>query len=297
MRTFGKLGKLNRLGLAAAAALSLALAGQSAASAATTPAPTTSNVTYYLSLGDSLAQGYQPGLGNTNQGYADQLFAKLSQTRPGLRLVKLGCTGETSVTFVAGGHCAYDGYSSQLAAAEAFLSSHRGQVSFVTLNIGANDLNACAGPTGVDAACVPGALSTVRTNLTALLARLHIAGGKSPVYVGNGTYDPLLATWLTGPAGQTVAAQSVQVVGQFNTQEAADYAAEDFRTVDSDQLWHTADFTSTMTLPGVGTVPLNVGLICAYTTQCTAARDLHPTPAGYGLIADAFLATINSAAG
>ena len=45
-------------------------------------------VTYYLSLGDSLAQGYQPiggppsgsGLVGYNQGYADQLF-KLARTR------------------------------------------------------------------------------------------------------------------------------------------------------------------------------------------------------------------------
>ncbi len=55
---------------------------------------------YYLSLGDSLSQGVQPGpTGHdvaTAHGYPDQLAAMLRTHLPHLRLVKLGCSGETT---------------------------------------------------------------------------------------------------------------------------------------------------------------------------------------------------------
>src|SRR5947209_18653616 len=61
---------------------------------------------YYLSLGDSLAQGMQPDTAgitrNTNQGYTDQLYALESRRIPRLKLVKLGCGGETTSSFLTG---------------------------------------------------------------------------------------------------------------------------------------------------------------------------------------------------
>lgn len=98
---------------------------------------------YYLALGDSLAFGYQPDLDYTH-GYADDVFNAL-QARGTRTLVNLGCPGETSETFI-GGRCPYPFlrkfpyFASQLAAALAFLHQHAGQVSPVTLDIGANDL-------------------------------------------------------------------------------------------------------------------------------------------------------------
>jgi len=75
---------------------------------------------YYLALGDSLAQGVQPDPAGasvaTRHGYPDQLAAALRQRDPGLRLVKLGCSGETTGTMISGTHCAYPA-GSQLAAA------------------------------------------------------------------------------------------------------------------------------------------------------------------------------------
>src|SRR6266550_1668499 len=67
------------------------IAGTPTAAAAETPAPV-----YYLSLGDSLAAGTQPGRLFTNEGYADQLATLLRPRMPNLRLVKLGCPGETT---------------------------------------------------------------------------------------------------------------------------------------------------------------------------------------------------------
>ena len=102
--------------------------------------------TYYLALGDSLSQGVQPdaagGDVETGQGYADQLYAALLPAHPGLRLVKLGCPGETSKTMIDGGICRYPG-GSQLAAAVAFLRAHRGRMFLITIDIGANDPEDC----------------------------------------------------------------------------------------------------------------------------------------------------------
>ena len=62
----------------------------------------------------------------------------LRRSQPGLRLIKLGCPGETTGSMVDGGSCRYQG-GSQPAAAVSFLRAHRGHVSLITLDIGAND--------------------------------------------------------------------------------------------------------------------------------------------------------------
>ena len=81
--------------------------------------------TYYLALGDSLAQGVQPNASGvsvmTRDGYPDQAYAALRASRPGLKLVKLGCPGETTTSMINGGICRYRG-GSQLAATVAFIS-------------------------------------------------------------------------------------------------------------------------------------------------------------------------------
>lgn len=42
------------------------------------------DTTYYISLGDSLASGYQPDVDkDTDVAYTDQLFAQLKQRTPG----------------------------------------------------------------------------------------------------------------------------------------------------------------------------------------------------------------------
>jgi len=45
-------------------------------------------------------------------------------------------------------------------------------------------------------------------------------------------------------------------------------------------------------MPGIGTVPRNVALICQWTWACAAPPrrpNQHPNQAGYAVIADAFL--------
>jgi hypothetical protein len=119
------------------------------------PAAASARTTWYVSLGDSLARGVQPNAAGksvvTNRGYADALFKAERRSRRGLRLKKLGCPGETTTTMIKGGICRYAG-GSQLAAAKKFLRTHR--VAFVTLDIGANDVDGCLKNGSIDIACV-----------------------------------------------------------------------------------------------------------------------------------------------
>lgn len=75
------------------------------ATAAVTQTPTAALAAtpahYYLALGESLAASAQPN-GDFQHGYAEQLYEKLRQQDPGLRLVKLGCGGETTTSMVYG---------------------------------------------------------------------------------------------------------------------------------------------------------------------------------------------------
>src|SRR5262249_59565824 len=106
----------------------------------------------------------------TRRGYADQVYAALRRSRPGLRLVKLGCPGETTRTMIAGGICRYLG-GSQLASAVAFLRAHRGHVLLVTIDIGANDAEHCGSAQGLGklASCLRPGIPQAPRNLAPTL--------------------------------------------------------------------------------------------------------------------------------
>ena len=187
----------------AAVAATVAMAGGAPAFAAHRASSTTT-ASYYLSLGDSLAQGVQPNSSGTsvetNQGYPNQLFAALRTANPTLKLVKLGCPGETTGTMINGGICSYS-TGSQLAQAAAFLASHKGKVQLVTIDIGANDLNPCLGLPTLNqiVACLAKVFPQIQTNLTTIMNTLSTASGSGePPIIGMTYYDPELANWLKG---------------------------------------------------------------------------------------------------
>ncbi|MQY03343.1 SGNH/GDSL hydrolase family protein [Actinomadura macrotermitis] len=242
---------------------------------------------YYLALGDSLSVGAQPGKGPTDEGYTDRLYADLKTRDPNLRLVKLGCGGETTTTLLKGGICAYPA-GSQMNAAVAFLKEHRGHVRYVTLNIGAND-TACT--LGGDLLCGVQGVGAVIGNLPQITTGLRSAGGDGPVYAGMTYYDPGLASWVQSDAGKAVAIGSVGLVDIFNTWESGVYAASGFKVADVNAAFDTHDFFTQAELKPYGTVPLNVARICAWTYQCTH-NDGHATPEGYRRIAATFLRAV-----
>ncbi len=255
----------------------ITLATGTAASASAAPA-------YYVSLGDSLAAGTQPGHFSTNESYTDQLFADLRAGRPTLQHVKLGCPGETTASMItpdlpfegrnAHNPCQYP-HGSQLAEAVSFLHAHQKFVALVTIDIGPNDLFRGGG--------VP----AITTNLPVILAALREAAGPGVPIIGMNFYDPFLApVWFSNPAGLgTEIAQAVGLNGVFD----AIYAAAGIPVADVGTAFQT-----TVTTP-IGGVPLNVLRICAWTWMCAPAPlgpDIHANAAGYHVIALAFEAKL-----
>lgn len=168
------------------------IAGHRASAAA--PGSTVGPKAYYLALGDSLAYGFQPNL-DMDAGYAVDFAANLQAHNPTTTLVDMGCTGETTVTFINGGcpyrsifspHYSYNG--PQLQAALNFIQQHPGQVSPVTIDIGANDfLNILDHKTCTFTGNVTQTVQTIATNFQSILSQLKTAL--------NGTGDLITMTY------------------------------------------------------------------------------------------------------
>ena len=274
----------------------LAVAGCSAAPGSPHPHHARPPVSYYLSLGDSLAQGVQPNASGasvrTQQGYANQLFAALRSSRPGLRLVKLGCPGETTATMMKGGICTYPG-GSQLAAAVRFLHAHRARVLLITIDVGANDPNSCI--TQPSAAklltCVGRFVPQASANIGKILTRLRQADPKARIIAMN-YYLPALAQWRQGPAGRAFARLSELAATGYNAVLTRVYKEHGVGVADVFGAFHTSDFSPQVTLRGLGRLPRNVAAICQWTWECAApprGPNEHANQAGYQVIARAFL--------
>jgi lysophospholipase L1-like esterase len=264
---------------------------------------------YYLSLGDSLSVGVQPTTAGvdetTGAGYPNQLNAMLNSDGPAMRLVQLGCSGETTTTILDGGICGYSGdqltsqtgdTGNQAAAALAFLAAHKGHVRLITLDIGANDLNPCIAKgtiSGIEA-CLPGVLSTISENLTTLVGEIRQAAPHVPI-IGMNYYDPELAEWLTGSTGQAFATDSVELSGVFNSTLESVYKAYNVPVADVATAFGTSDMTRQVTLPQLGTLPKNVAEVCELTWECVAppqGPNEHCNVSGYRVIARAFFAAL-----
>jgi lysophospholipase L1-like esterase len=258
---------------------------------------------YYLALGDSLSRGVQPDPNGqnhpTDQGYADDLAGVGRLILPQLQLVKLGCETEETTASMIGlvpSKCPYD-HGSQLADAEAFLRAHRGSTVLVTIDIGANDLSLCISrATGaIDMACDQSTFQQAPANLATILARLRAAAGQRVPILGMNFYDPFLAAWLQGPAGQALARLSVQLVTQYNDLLEAAYRGAGVPVANVQDAFATTNFTDLVTLPTIGQVPVNVARICQWTWMCAPppqGPNVHGRPEGYWVMAGAFVAAL-----
>ena len=253
---------------------------------------------YYLALGDSLATGEQPNQ-DANQGYANQLDAQLRSHGRVLSLDDLGCAGETTWTFIHGGICGYPdgpGMGDQLGAAVDFLRAYPGQVPLITIDIGGNDLNDCDGLSSVSAAgaCGKSLIPGMSRNLTAILKALR-AADPSAVITGLNYYVPQVAYWLDGAAGRSLATAQISVTKSMNAALAADYKAATAGYADVFSEFESDDLTDMTTLPGYGSVPVAVALVCEWTWMCAAppeGGDDHANQEGYGAIAAAIYAVL-----
>ncbi|WP_161975394.1 SGNH/GDSL hydrolase family protein [Tengunoibacter tsumagoiensis] len=225
---------------------------------------------YYIALGDSVAYGYQPDL-DWRSGYSTDLYHHL-QSKGTSTYDNLACPAETSTTMI-NGNCPYTiihkypYLEPQLNAAIEYLQAHPGQVSPVTLQIGANDIlpdinkSTCSTNTAQFATD----LATLDANLTqTILPRLKAALTVNGQLTGDlilvNYYDPY----------QNLCPNSVpylQTVNQHLAQDAAGYA-------------HVAD---AFTAFGGAAIPNSN--TCNYTWICSFFSDIHPRSQGYSVIA------------
>ena len=242
------------------------------------------STTYYLSLGDSLAESFQPN-GDLTNGYAEQLHAALAADNPKLKLVKLGCGGESTTSMRFGSQlptvvlsCGTPrNYASlfpkgtQLAEAVGFLKAHKGKVGLVTIDIGANDIQRLDAHGNLiicvleDAGC-EAQLAQMSWNLAAILAELRAAAGPGVPIVGMTYYNAFAP--LFDPEADAH-------VSEFNGTLTATYGAAGVPVADVAGAFHNGQ-------------PDSVGFICAWTWVCTLGEP-HPNTSGYGVIADEFL--------
>src|SRR5579859_2845936 len=233
--------------------------------------------TYYLALGDSLAFGYQPNL-DFSHSYPQQWYSSNLSKKHVKSYTNLGCNGETSYTFINGGcpyayllHTYYLG--SQLNAAVSFIKSHAGQVSPVSLDIGANDLLPDINPSTCSISSNWSTdLANLDTRLTGtilpqLTAALTVNGTRSGDLVMMNYYDPY----------QNICPNSLAYVQTLNSHLAND--AAQFNVPVSDV--YTAFGGSTTPNPN----------ICTDTWMCSIYRNIHATTTGYGVIANTFATT------
>jgi len=281
------------LSMAAAVGLG-ATASASAPHAGARPSPR-----YYVSLGDSYSVGYQPGRGQTRNGFPDQVVAKAARRRQRLRLVNFGCGGATTTSIQVGTICplaavhspGYGGLS-QAGAAETFLRAHVGQVALITVSIGGNDVTMCAGspdPTS----CVVQATTAIKANVSRLALDLRAAAGPTVPIVGTTYPDVILGQWVRPPVNQSLARLSVIAFQSLiNPALQAAYGAAGGRLVDVTKA--TAAYvplTRTATLKPYGVIPAAVARVCTLTYYCDRG-DIHPKTAGYAVIADLVVAAL-----
>jgi len=266
-------------------AVAMAIAGMvSAHSTGSAAGPAISS--WYLSLGDSQAYGYQDARFKAllaagkltptsfNTGYADDLFRMMKTVNPTMQMVNYGCPGETTTSFLSTSLCSGQFYlhnqytGSQLAAALAFLQAHPGQVNPITIDIGANDIlgvvNACGGLQNLQ--CVvpklPDTITGMATNLGRIVGAIRQAAPTATIMVAE-LYNPFAAAdQSTNSLATPVNAGILAVTKATGTTPVDMFAA----------------FNAPSPQPQ---------RICALTLMCPG-QDLHPTDAGYLLLAQQF---------
>jgi lysophospholipase L1-like esterase len=201
-----------------------------------------------------------------NTGYVDDLTRMLTAVRPGIQTVNYGCPGETTDTFLNGGcwwlqdshntlHNTFTG--SQMAAALAFLNAHPGQVSPITVAMGFNDFFFGCGFTPD---CVRSTLPQTIVNLNKIFGALRQAAPYSEILVVQ--YDnPFAYSDLSTNA-------AVEALNGVINTEAGLYRD---RVVDAFTPFNLA--------------PPQPQTLCALTLFCTPLQDVHPSDAGYQVIA------------
>jgi lysophospholipase L1-like esterase len=269
-----------------------------------------SKAAYYLALGDSVSQGYQPIGGawspypdpGYNHGYPDELLKLMRGGYEQLRLENLGCGGESTRTLIEGiPWCPWPA-GSQLEQAEAFLDAHKGEIAFITITIGGNDVIGTEADClddatiTIDVGCVQAQLPSIQANIHEIVERLQAKAPGVPI-VGSNYYNPLLGAWVLvpGTVGQFLAQASVAPLELLSSGTEAAYEAAGASVADLYSVFDSTNFDDLVPTEW-GLVPTNVANACAWTWFCSKQYpgDVHPTNAGHAAIAQAFAEELGS---
>jgi len=257
------------------------------------PAAQAGATTSYLALGTSLAVGFQPGRGETRNGYVDDLYRRMQQQIDGLSLRNVGCPGETSRSMISGdgSPCSFAA-GSQLDAAVAFLEAHSGSISFITIDVGANDLlNHCLRRDGlVSRSCAVDLAPHLASRVADIVDALTGAAPDVPV-IGMTYYNPFLGVWNLVPGGHRLARADQRAWAVFDDRLTTAYRDAGAAVADVAAIYRIDDFTQTVAVPGIGRIPVNVALACRWTWFCSKRffGDPHPNRLGYQRIAGTYL--------
>lgn len=251
---------------------------------------------YYVSLGDSYASGYQPGKGNTKEGFVYQVPALAKKRGYKLKVVNFGCGGATTKSMMEQVGCPKAGLGpgakpfnkTQIAAASDFIKANRKKVALITVSISGNDVTKCV--SAADAiACVAEAQAAIKANVGTAAKQLRAAAGSKPVMVGTTYPDVVLGAWVNpgGAGAQNIANLSVIAFKSLiNPTLKASYAEGKGKFVDvTAKTGAYGDMNVTETLAPYGSIPKPVADVCRITWYCDK-RDIHANKAGYAVIAN-----------
>jgi lysophospholipase L1-like esterase len=260
----------------------------------TAQARTAKSPTYYVSLGDSYSVGFQPMLGST-PGYTVYVAKKTHLT-----LVNFGCAGATTTSILntvgcpdvlphTAGGVTYP-TTTQVAAADAFLTAHRGHIGLITVTIGGNDVIRCATQSN-PVNCITTASNNIKTDVTTLAADLRVAAGPKVPIIGSTYPDVILGLYVyptNPPAAAAINLAKLSVVAFkaiINPALAKAYTSVNGKFVDVTAATGSyIPLTKTVVSKTYGTIPVAVASICTYSWFCAAKANIHATTPGYTLI-------------
>src|SRR3984957_15189393 len=261
----------------------------------------TKSPTYYVSLGDSYSVGYQPGRG-ASPGYTAVVARSTRFT-----LVNFGCSGATTTSLASSVGCpdvlphtagvVLYPTTTQEAAAEVFLTAHRGHIGLITVSIGGNDVTACATQAN-PISCVSTAVAGITKNVTSLAVALRAAGPSVPL-IGLTYPDVILGSYVypkQPAAASTLSLAKLSVLAfksLINPALTKAYAPANGSLVDVTKATGAyVPLTRTVRYRPYGTVPAAVASVCALTWFC-AQGNIHATTKGYTLIGKLVVARFN----
>jgi lysophospholipase L1-like esterase len=263
----------------------------------------TKSPTYYVSLGDSYAVGYQPGKGST-PGYTVPVAKKTHLT-----LVNFGCGGATTSSIINAVGCpdvlphttggqTYP-TTTQIAAADAFITAHKGHIGLITVSIGGNDVTSCATQAN-PISCVGTAVQSIKTNVTTLAGDLRTAAGPTVPIIGSTYPDVILGSYVypkhpAPPATVSLAKLSVTAFKSLiNPALSKSYASAKGSLVDvTSATGAYGPLTKTVKTKRYGRIPVPVEKVCHLTWFCKEG-DIHSRTRGYDLIGKLIVSRYNA---